>query len=64
MFTIEAHVPASPNGAVSFICRSQGSTKKAAEQAAARLAWERLQSLESPSAVESTPEGPESSEQS
>jgi ribonuclease-3 len=48
----------------SFICRSQGSTKKAAEQAAARLAWERLQSLESPSAVESTPEGPESSEQS
>lgn len=62
MFTIEAHVPASPSGAVAFICRSQGSTKKAAEQAAARLAWERLQLLESPSAIATAPEYPESSE--
>ena len=40
MFTMEAHVPASPGGATAFVCRSEGSTKKAAEQAAARLAWE------------------------
>ena len=52
MFTIEAHVPASPTGEPAFVCRSQGSTKKAAEQAAARLAWERLQSVESPSSSE------------
>jgi ribonuclease III len=55
MFTIEAHVPASPSGDPGFICRSQGSTKKAAEQAAARLAWERLQSQESPSSTENVP---------
>ena len=39
MFTIEAHVPATAAGSDGFVCRSQGSTKKAAEQAAARLAW-------------------------
>ena len=55
MFTIEAHVPASPSGEPAFVCRSQGSTKKAAEQAAARLAWERLQSEESPSSPEIVP---------
>ena len=55
MFTIEAHVPASPSGEPAFVCRSQGSTKKAAEQAAARLAWERLQSVESPSPRKSSP---------
>ena len=55
MFTIEAHVPASPAGEPAFVCRSQGSTKKAAEQAAARLAWERLQSVESPSPAENVP---------
>jgi ribonuclease III len=49
MFTMEAHVPASPGGEPGFVCHSQGSTKKAAEQGAARLAWERLQSQESPS---------------
>ncbi len=49
MFTIEAHIPASRAGDDGFVCRSQGSTKKAAEQAAARLAWERLQSIESTS---------------
>ena len=46
MFTMEAHVPASPGGDDGFVRRSEGSTKKAAEQAAARLAWEYLQSLE------------------
>ncbi len=50
MFTIEAHIPASSAGEDGFVCRSQGSTKKAAEQAAARLAWERLQSVEGPAA--------------
>jgi ribonuclease-3 len=50
MFTIEAHIPASSAGDDGFVCRSQGSTKKAAEQAAARLAWEHLQLVESPSA--------------
>src|ERR1700760_4414732 len=55
MFTIEAHVPATPVGNDGFVCRSQGSTKKAAEQAAARLAWERLQSTESAEAAASAP---------
>jgi ribonuclease-3 len=52
MFTIEAHIAASPAGGQAFVCRSEGSTKKAAEQAAARLAWERLQLLEGRSAAE------------
>lgn len=64
MFTIEAHVPASPIGNDSFVCRSQGSTKKAAEQAAARLAWERLQSVESPAPAETAPIGANGPEQS
>jgi ribonuclease-3 len=54
MFTMEAHIPASPAGGDAFVCRSEGSTKKAAEQGAARLAWERLQLLESRSAEEET----------
>jgi len=45
-FTMEAHIPASPGADDAFVCRSEGGTKKAAEQGAARLAWERLQSLE------------------
>ncbi len=45
-------MPASPSGDDAFVCRSEGSTKKAAEQAAARLAWEHLQSLKSRSAAE------------
>lgn len=48
LFTMEAHVPASPAGNDGFVCRAEGSTKKSAEQAAARLAWERLQLEESP----------------
>ena len=53
LFTMEAHIPASPAGGEAFVCRSEGSTKKAAEQAAARLAWEHLQSLQNSPAVES-----------
>jgi len=56
MFTVEAHIPASPVGSDGFICRSEGSTKKAAEQGAARLAWERLQSVQGRSAVVSSAE--------
>jgi len=64
MFTMEAHIPPSPAGGDAFVCRSEGSTKKAAEQGAARLAWERLQSLERSSAADRpavSPEQPESS---
>ena len=46
-FTIEAHVPANSAGDEGFVCRAQGSTKKAAEQGAARKAWEHLHSLKS-----------------
>jgi len=46
-FTMEAHVPANSVGEEGFVCRAQGSTKKAAEQGAARMAWEHLQSLKS-----------------
>lgn len=52
MFTVEAHISASPSGSDGFVCRSEGSTKKAAEQAAARLAWERLQLQEERSTVQ------------
>ena len=51
-FTMEAHIPASAAGNDAFVCRSEGSTKKAAEQGAARLSWERLQLLERGSAAE------------
>jgi dsRNA-specific ribonuclease len=51
-FTMEAHVPSSPANNDGFVRRSEGSTKKAAEQAAARQAWEHLQSLKSDSALE------------
>ncbi len=64
MFTIEAHILASPTGADAFVCRSEGSTKKAAEQAAARLAWERLQLLEGRSAVKGNATSNKSSEPS
>lgn len=64
MFTMEAHVPASPSGEEAFVCRSEGSTKKAAEQGAARLAWERLQLSQSHSAVEPSAAGTEQSEPS
>ncbi len=51
MFTVEAHIAPSPAGDDAFSCRSEGSTKKSAEQAAARLAWERLQLMQVRSAV-------------
>ncbi len=60
MFTMEAHIPASRAGGDAFVCRSEGSTKKAAEQAAARLAWERLQSLQARSVVAPAAEAPNS----
>jgi len=63
-FTVEAHIPASPAGDDGFVCRSEGSTKKSAEQAAARLAWERLQLLESRSAVAGPAAGATQSERS
>jgi ribonuclease-3 len=49
MFTMEAHVAASSEGEQSFVCRGEGSTKKLAEQGAARKAWEYLQSLKADS---------------
>jgi ribonuclease-3 len=51
-FTMEAHVPPSPGGDDGFVRSSEGSTKKAAEQAAARQAWEYLQSCKNNSGIE------------
>lgn len=44
LFTIEVHVPAPHGGGEAFVSRAEGSTKKRAEQGAARQAWEYLQS--------------------
>jgi ribonuclease-3 len=44
-FTMEVHVPAPFGGGEAFVSRAEGSTKKRAEQGAARQAWEYLQSL-------------------
>jgi ribonuclease-3 len=46
LFTIEIHVPAPQSGGEAFVSRAEGSTKKRAEQGAARQAWEYLQSLQ------------------
>lgn len=46
VFTIEIHVPAPQAGGEAFVSRAEGSTKKRAEQGAARQAWEYLQSLQ------------------
>jgi len=64
VFTVEAHIAASPEGNEAFVCSSEGSTKKAAEQAAARLAWERLQLLQGRSAVDTPAAGATHSEHS
>jgi ribonuclease-3 len=47
VFTVEVHVPAPATGGEAFVSRSEGSTKKKAEQGAARQAWEYLQSCQS-----------------
>ncbi len=44
IFTVEVHVPAPTTGGEAFVSRADGSTKKRAEQGAARQAWEYLQS--------------------
>ena len=44
IFTVEVHVPAPAAGGEAFVSRAEGSTKKRAEQGAARHAWEYLQS--------------------
>jgi ribonuclease III len=46
LFTIEVHVPAPHAGGEAFVSRADGSTKKLAEQGAARQAWEYLQSIQ------------------
>lgn len=50
-FTVEAHVVSSSGDPAEVVCRAEGSTKKRAEQMAARSAWEYLQSLEAGSAA-------------
>jgi ribonuclease III len=64
LFTMEAHVAASAEGGKGFVRRSEGSTKKLAEQGAARKAWEYLQSLNAGSAGGAPGSSSESSEQS
>jgi ribonuclease-3 len=54
MFTMEAQVPAAPNGDKGFARRAEGNTKKLAEQRAAREAWDFLQSLKRASGTEDT----------
>lgn len=46
IFTVEVHVPAPAAGGEAFVSRAEASTKKRAEQGAARQAWEYLQSLQ------------------
>jgi ribonuclease-3 len=63
VFTMEAHIPPSPGGNNGFVRRGEGSTKKLAEQGAAREAWEYLQSLQGNSAVQEPGSASESFEQ-
>lgn len=62
-FTIEANVPAGPQGEPAFAARAEGSTKKRAEQRAARQAWEHLQSLQGIPAAGASGLGGDSSQQ-
>lgn len=52
IFTMEVHIPAPIGGGEAFVSRAEGSTKKRAEQGAARQAWEYLQSLQESSAAD------------
>jgi len=51
LFTMEVRLPASAE-AEAYVCRGSGSTKKLAEQEAARQAWEYLESLKKDAAAE------------
>ena len=53
IFTMEVHIPAPLGGGEAFVSRAEGSTKKRAEQGAARQAWEYLQSLQEKPLIES-----------
>jgi ribonuclease-3 len=64
VFTMEVHVPAPAGGGEAFVSRSEGGTKKRAEQGAARQAWEYLQSLQASSATDDASSEAEPSTQS
>ena len=63
IFTIEAHVSGSATGEEGFVSSAQGSTKKQAEQWAARRAWEYLESLKQGPAAEASDPGRQSPDQ-
>jgi ribonuclease-3 len=46
VFTVEVHISPSDSGDGGFVTRAEGSTKKSAEQGAARKAWEYLKSFQ------------------
>jgi ribonuclease-3 len=64
VFTMEVHIPAPSVGGEAFVSRSEGKTKKRAEQGAARQAWEYLQSLQASSAPDTIGSDEEPSKQS
>jgi ribonuclease III len=63
VFTVEVHVPAPSAGGEAFVSRAEGSTKKRAEQGAARQAWEYLQSSQAATAEAADNPGPQASKQ-
>jgi ribonuclease-3 len=60
IFTVEVHIGGA-SGAVGFVCRAEGNSKKRAEQKAAQQAFERLKSLERGSAADASSPSAESS---